>query len=227
MVGVGRGEGGSLFGFGMKTLVNFAEVGVGDVGVDLSGGDVGVAEKALDGAEVSAIHNEVGSKGVTKGVGGDVFGDAGDAGIFLNDALNRTGSKAAKIARGGDGLLVAGVVEEEGGESVGASIEVIADAVGGGLIDEDGAVFAAFTADDKFATVKVDGVAIEFAEFGDAEAAREEEFDDGAVAEAGFVGGAIVFFKRDGIDEALDFVEVEEGNLFFGGTRQIDEGGVK
>ncbi len=29
---------------------------VGDVGVDLGGGDVGVAEHRLDGAEVGAVH---------------------------------------------------------------------------------------------------------------------------------------------------------------------------
>lgn len=45
--------------------MNFAEVGVGDVGVDLGGGDVGVAEHGLDAAEVGAVHEEVGGEGVS------------------------------------------------------------------------------------------------------------------------------------------------------------------
>ncbi len=43
----------------MEFFVNVAEVLVGDVGVDLGGGDVGVAEHALDGADVGAVHEQV------------------------------------------------------------------------------------------------------------------------------------------------------------------------
>lgn len=49
----------------MVFFVGFAEVGVGDVGVDLGGGDVGVAEHALDGADVGAVHEEVGGEGMS------------------------------------------------------------------------------------------------------------------------------------------------------------------
>ena len=45
--------------------MNFAEVGVGDVGVDLGGGDVGVAEHGLDATEVGAVHEKVGGERVT------------------------------------------------------------------------------------------------------------------------------------------------------------------
>lgn len=37
---------------------------VGDVGVDLGGGDVGVAEHGLDGTNVGTVHEQVGSKAV-------------------------------------------------------------------------------------------------------------------------------------------------------------------
>ena len=67
---------------------------VGEVGVDLGGGDVGVAEEALDGAEVGAIHEEVGGEGVAHGVGGDFFGDAGELGILIDEALNGAGGEA-------------------------------------------------------------------------------------------------------------------------------------
>ncbi len=36
--------------------MNFFEMLVSDVGVDLSGGNVGVAEHGLDGAEIGAVH---------------------------------------------------------------------------------------------------------------------------------------------------------------------------
>ena len=40
----------------MEALMDFFKMLVGDVSVDLGGGDVGVAEQSLDGAEVGAIH---------------------------------------------------------------------------------------------------------------------------------------------------------------------------
>lgn len=201
--------------------MDFAEVGVGDVGVDLGGGDVGVAEDGLDGAEVGAVHEEVGGEGVAEGVGGDVFGDAGLFGVFLDDAFDGAGGEAAVVAGGGGEAGVFAVVEEEGGEGVFADFEVLGDFEGGGFADEDGAVFFAFAADGEFAAVEIDGVAIEGDEFGDAEAGGEEEFDDGAVAEAGFgVGG-------DGVEEGFDFVVVEEGDLFFDGFGEVDEARVE
>lgn len=68
--------------------MNFFEVGVGDVGVDLGGADVGVAEHGLDGADVGAVHEEVGGEAVAKRVGGNVLGDAGFFRVGLDDALN-------------------------------------------------------------------------------------------------------------------------------------------
>lgn len=76
------------FGVGVEFFVDFFEVGVGDVGVDLGGADVGVAEHGLDGAEVGAVHEEVGGEAVTEGVGGDVFRDAGFFGVGLDDTFD-------------------------------------------------------------------------------------------------------------------------------------------
>ncbi len=76
------------FGVGVKFLVDFFEVGVGDMGVDLGGADVGVAEHGLNGAEVGAVHEEVGGEAVTEGVGGDVFRDAGLLCVGLDDTFD-------------------------------------------------------------------------------------------------------------------------------------------
>lgn len=194
---------------------------VGDVGVDLGGGDVGVAEHGLDGAEVGAVHEEVGGEAVAEGVGGDVLCDASFAGVFLDDTFDGAGSEAAEVAGSVEFALVFAVVEEKRGEGISAGIEVILDALGGGFGDENGAVFLTFAADDELAAVEVDTVAVEFGEFGNAEAAREEELDDGAVAEAGFVAGV------DGFEKAFYFVVVEEGDLFADDVGEFDEGRVE
>lgn len=76
------------FGVGVEFFVDFFEVGVGDVGVDLGGADVGVAEHGLDGAEVSTVHEEVSGEAVTEGVGGDVFRDAGLLCVGLDDTFD-------------------------------------------------------------------------------------------------------------------------------------------
>lgn len=95
------------------------------------------------------------------------------------------------------------------------------DTFGGGFGDEDRAVFLAFAADDEFATFEIDAVAVKFSEFGDTEAAGEEKFDDGAVAETGFVAGV------DGVEEIFDFVVVEESDLFADDMGEFDESRVK
>lgn len=117
--------------------------------------------------------------------------------------------------------MVFTVVEKEGGEGIGASVEIILDAFGGGFGDENRAVFLAFAADDKLAAVEVDAIAVELDKFGDAEAAGEEEFDNGAVAEAGFGAGV------DGVEKVFDFVVMKEGDLLADDVGEFDEGGVE
>ena len=45
----------------------------GDVGTDLGGGDVLMAQQGLNGSQVGAAFNEVGREGMTQGVAGDAF----------------------------------------------------------------------------------------------------------------------------------------------------------
>ena len=99
----------------MEFVVDFLQMGVGDVGVDLGGGDVGVAEERLNGAEVSAVHEKVSGEAVAKGVGADVLGDAGEAGVFFDDAFDGAGGEPTVVAGSVDGILVTAVIKEEGG----------------------------------------------------------------------------------------------------------------
>lgn len=143
------------------------------MGVDLSGADVGVAEHGLDGADVGAVHEEIGGKTVAEGVGGDMLGDAGCTSVFFDDAFDGAGGETAEITRSVNFALTATIVEEEWSESILAFVEIGGNPVGGGGRNENGAIFAAFAANDEFATVEIDGVAVEFDEFGDAETAGE------------------------------------------------------
>ena len=51
-----------FFSFCVKFFVDFLEVRIGDMGVNLSSSDVGVTEKTLDGANICTIHEEIGGK---------------------------------------------------------------------------------------------------------------------------------------------------------------------
>ena len=135
-------------------------MGVGDVGVDLGGGDVGMAEHGLDGAEVGAVHEEVGSKRVAQGVRADVLGDAGKAGVFFDDAFDAAGGDAAEIAGSVWVASVFRIVEKKWGEGIGASIKIIANAIGGGFADENRAIFRTFAANYELATIQIDRAAV-------------------------------------------------------------------
>lgn len=168
MAGWFRDSSNILFGFGMEAIVDFFKMRVGNVSIDLGGGDIGVAKHGLDGAQVGAVHEKVGSEAVAEGVWGNVLGDAGHFGVFLDDALNRASGEPAVITGGINGLEIFAVIKKKGIEGINADGKIITDAVGGGFGDEDRAVFVAFATDDKLAAFEVDGIAIELDKFGDA-----------------------------------------------------------
>ena len=144
------------------------------MGVNLGGADIAVTKERLDGAEIGTVHEEVGGKTVTKGVGCDMFGDAGGLGVFFDHALNAARGEAAIVTVGVGDAGVAGVVEEEGWESVVSDGEIIFYGVCRGFVDENWPVFATLTTDDKFATFEVNVGAVETAKLRNAETAGEK-----------------------------------------------------
>lgn len=52
--------------------------------------------------------------------------------------------------------------------------EIVLDAIGGDLTDKNGAIFTAFPTNIEFATLEVDGVAVEIDEFGDTQTAGKK-----------------------------------------------------
>ena len=102
---------------------------------------------------------------MAKGVGGDMFGDAGKAGILLYNPFDRTWTGPAKIARGVRYILIGRVIEKKSGKSVASGGKVFFKMIGGGLINKDRAVFFTFTADHKLAAGEVNGVTIQVTKF--------------------------------------------------------------
>ena len=128
-------------------------MGIGDVSIDLSGANVRMAEQRLDRAKVGAVHKKVRGERMAERVGSDVLSNAGKASVFLNDALNAARGKTAEVTVLRNSALIFGVVDKEGRELVVTSAEIIFDSIGGGFVDEDGAVFRTLTTDDEFTAV--------------------------------------------------------------------------
>src|SRR5260370_37289983 len=77
----------------MGGRVHGAEPVLAEVGVDLGGGEVGVAEELLDGAQIGAAVEEVGGVGVAERVG---VGDASVAQrVGGHDAVGVAGAQGA------------------------------------------------------------------------------------------------------------------------------------
>jgi hypothetical protein len=83
-----------LFGAGVGVVVSVAEAFFCDVGVDLGGGEGGVAEEGLDGTEVGPVVEEMSGKGVTEFVGGDVEGNSGLGEVFFENGVEGAGGEA-------------------------------------------------------------------------------------------------------------------------------------
>ncbi len=69
----------------MKFFMKFFQPLLIDMGVDLGGGDVCMAEHELHGSQVCAMGQEVGGKGMTQHVRGDGFADSGRPRRLLDD----------------------------------------------------------------------------------------------------------------------------------------------
>jgi hypothetical protein len=70
-------------GSGVELLVDFSQSLLVDVGIDLRGGNVDVAEHFLDASQVGAAGEQVRRKAVAKGMHGEVFRHFGTGGVFF------------------------------------------------------------------------------------------------------------------------------------------------
>ena len=87
-------------------------MGVGDVSIDLSSADIGMAEERLDGTKVGAVHEQVGGERMAKGVRGNMLGNASKASVFFDDALDTPRGEAAEITILRSSALIFGVIND-------------------------------------------------------------------------------------------------------------------
>lgn len=128
--------------------MDLPQLRIGDVSVDLGGGDGGVSEELLDGADIGAIGEQGGGEGVTECVGRDILNNSGAQSVGLDHIRDEE-------ARQADGLVgkldifdilrVPVMPYEERGEVVDARREVVLDCITGRFSQIDNSDFSSFS----------------------------------------------------------------------------------
>lgn len=78
--------------------MNFFQSFIGNVGIDLSSGDRGVAEHRLNRTDIGAVHEEIGRETVAEGMRMDILHDAGFFRIVLDQPCDGPRREAERIA---------------------------------------------------------------------------------------------------------------------------------
>src|SRR6266404_3051972 len=131
----------------MKSIVVLAHVQVGDVSVDFSRGNVGVAQKRLYRTRISAVLHQVRAKGVTQSVRRDVR-HARLSSIRLND---RPGSLPRHLPATMQEQLGLAFVTQSAADS-----QITLEPAHGALTDRNTALFASFPMTGQQRCVDVD-----------------------------------------------------------------------
>ena len=160
----------------------------GDVGVDGGGGDVGVAQQHLHGAQVGAVVEQVGGEGVAQGVGGQGGGDVGGFGLFFHDHPEHHPGHAA--TPGGDEQVAALLPTQDGRAALG---QVAAQPLAGYLAEGHQALLGALAQHPQHAVIQAHIQHPQAHQLTHPQAAGVHQLQHGAVAQAqrgAVVGGA-------------------------------------
>ena len=164
-------------------VVGAGEVLVVEVGVDLGGGEVFVAEQFLHAAQVAGGLQDVAGEGVAQHVRVHVHARQAFGGVGFEAQGDAALGQAAAIFVEKERRF-AGFFEELATHRLPAGEGFACFAA-----DEDEALDAAFAADDVVFAVGAEVAVVERREFGEAQSGGVEEFEDGVVAdEVGVVG---------------------------------------
>ena len=150
-----------------------------DVGVDLSGGDVLVAEHVLNHTEVGAILDEVGGERVPESVRRNLLVDAGEHGLTLYDGEHRDTAEGLAEA-----VQKQGVIEFRGCR-IRPDNQIIPDSGGSHIPHRDNALLVTFADDPHEGLVKIDTGYSQANGLGDTETTAIENLQDRTVALAG------------------------------------------
>ena len=216
----------------MGFVVYLLDLTDGELGVALGGGESFVAEHLLNGAEVGSFFEHVGAEGVAEGVGMDVGGEAAAKCDGFDDTADAAGGKAAVAAHaevGEEGAVVEEPDFAGGGEAGFAEWQVGADGGSGFVAEGDETLFAAFATDEDGVVLPLDVEHVEADEFGVADAASVEEFEDDAVAfgpGGGLRRGVLTGGGRggfEGVEDAVDLFHAGDAGEVAGQFGGADE----
>src|SRR5947209_7216533 len=150
----------------MAAVDQFDQAAAVDMGVDLGGGDVGMAEQELERAEVGAAFEQMGGEGVTQHVRTDPIGrDAGGGGELADELVE------ADTAQ----MLLSRRKEPEG--IAGHQGRPFGDGCAGAVGDRHEPFLGALAAQNQEGLVRPQCVAREGDEFGRTEAGAVEQLD--------------------------------------------------
>lgn len=191
----------------VKALVDFAQMRVGDVSVDLRRGDVAMPEHTLDTPEVGAIHQQVGCKTMAHSVRRDMFSDAGYPGVFVDNALDGARCQPHVLAACIGGRRT-GVADKERYMAIESGLEIRRQPLAGFRADKNRSVFLAFAAHGKLAAREIDVVAVEIGQLADTQTRAEKQLHDRTIAQARRL------LRIDGLNKPHDLLASEKRNLF-------------
>ena len=149
----------------MGRVVGFFEALNGDVGVDLRGDEVGVAEEFLDAAEIGAAIQEMGGIAMAEFVRGEFGVKSGADEILLEPGLDDTGSNGARVHAGGPENWI-GTFRRRA-----ERFPIMFDCFKGMIADGSDAFLFSFAAHTDEAFGEIEVLDTESAEFADAETA--------------------------------------------------------
>lgn len=147
--------------------MDFFEAFVCDVGVDLGGSDGRVTEHSLDTSDISTIHEEVGSKTVTKGVRMDVFEYTCLGGVVFDDTSDTASGETERFTFAVFSIhqTLFGIGDEEGWVDVRTDIEVGFEGFFGWRRNKHNSEFAPLSSNTELFFFEIDMVAVEADEF--------------------------------------------------------------
>src|SRR5262245_23525067 len=117
---------------GVGAVVDLDQAVLGDLGVELGGGEAGVAEQLLDAADVGATGEQVGRERWAQDVRGDLVREADTGGVAAEELPGALAGDA-----GAAGAEEQGGAAGEGGQGGAATDEVGLDGGAGGAADGD------------------------------------------------------------------------------------------
>ena len=148
------------------------------MGIDLGGGEVGMAEHDLHTAQVGAVFQQMGGKGVPEGMGRDTLADTGQIGPFFDDVPEGLTTHGVPQAGEKEELVVTGGIEP-----VAAPLQVGVDPLTGRFTDRHQPLLVPLAQGHQIADRQVDLAQLEPDQLRDPQTGGIEQLQHGQVAD--------------------------------------------